>query len=422
MSSILLYHHLGLGDHFMCHGIVREYCKKYEKVAIFCYPHNYPTVSFMYRDLPNLMIIQSDDAAAKELISKNVSQPEGSKYDEIKIVGFQNLNRTDGIPLEWQFYQIAGVPLEKKWDSFFIKRDLEKEQALFKKVAPEGDYAFIHEDIPRKYIIKRELISENCATFTPGREFANNAIDYCTIIEKAKEVHVIDSSFMFLIDCLPYHNPNQKLYIHRYARDNNEWQLPILKKDWRIFIERHDKRQPVRDVLEQLSNSALPLLGTAFTKRLVRKIFRTMNWSMIRPKRPDLKALIQRYVPGKSFIAVYSEENDTNKNILTAKETGAQEARALDLNTLKKSPAADIVFYSGALSKNPSPLKLLKQLRSITNQILILNAPSILKTSNKKSGEDFTPSEIEKMATEAGFEVREKHLFPLETCFVFRAI
>ena len=35
MSEIYLYHHLGLGDHISCHGIVRYYCEKYNKVKIF---------------------------------------------------------------------------------------------------------------------------------------------------------------------------------------------------------------------------------------------------------------------------------------------------------------------------------------------------------------------------------------------------
>src|SRR3989344_7490290 len=419
MSSILLYHHLGLGDHFMCHGIVREYCKKYEKVGIFCYAHNYPTVSFMYRDLPNLTIIQGDDAAAKEFIGQNASRSGKSKYDEVKIIGFQNLNRNDGIPLEWQFYQIAGVPIEKKWDSFFIKRDFKKEQALFKKVAPKGDYVFIHDDIPRKYVIKKELINKNYTMFTPGKESTNNIIDYCTIIEKAKEIHVIDSSFMFLIDCLPYSNPNQKLYIHRYARDNNEWQLPILKKDWYIFIERHDKREPVRDLLQKLSNSSVSMLNTTLVKRVVRKIFMTMNWSMIRPKRPDLKALIQRYVPGKSLAVISTERTAKNPYVAAAQETGAI---TINTTTIEKAVSADIVFYSEMSSKNPNSFVLFNQLRSLTNQILILNTPSVIKTSNKKSKGDLTPGDIESMLNQAGFKIREKHLFPLETCFVCRAV
>jgi hypothetical protein len=35
------------------------------------------------------------------------------------------------------------------------------------------------------------------------------------VIEKATEVHVIDSSFLHLVECL---KPKGKLYWHRYAR------------------------------------------------------------------------------------------------------------------------------------------------------------------------------------------------------------
>ena len=69
----------------MCNGIVREYCKRYDQVVIFSKPHNYPTISFMYRDLSNLTIIRGDDTFAKEFIQLNASKPKGQKYDEVKI-------------------------------------------------------------------------------------------------------------------------------------------------------------------------------------------------------------------------------------------------------------------------------------------------------------------------------------------------
>ena len=60
------------------------------------------------------------------------------------------------------------------------------------------------------------------------------------VIEKAAEIHVIDSSFLSLIDCLQYENKSQKLYFHKYAREygkqkNNEWVYPVLRKDWQII-------------------------------------------------------------------------------------------------------------------------------------------------------------------------------------------
>lgn len=414
MSSVLIYHHLGLGDHFMCHGIVREYCKKYDRVALFCYPHNYPTVSFMYRDLSNLTIIKSDDASAKRLIEENSSQPPEAQYDEIKIIGFQNLNRTDGIPLEWQFYKIAGIPFEKKWSSFFIKRDFNREQTLFEKVAPKEEYLFVHEDIPRKYEIKRELLNENCAIFTPRKEFTDNLIDYCTIIEKAKEVHVIDSSFMFLIDCLPYHNPDQKLFIHRYARENNEWQLPILKKDWYILTSNNTDNEPIKDFLRWLHNSKTPIF-----KRITRKIFRVMGWIMHRPKAPNLGALVQRHVPGKSFIAIHSPARDNKKEIFLAQETGAIKTMLIDLKKNTPTDSADIVFYSGELPEEPRVL--LRQLHSITTEILIFSTPSTL-SKNMHIATTLTPHSIESLLEEARFSVREKYIFPHESCFVCRVI
>lgn len=237
MSKVLLYHHLGLGDHFMCHGIVREYCKKYEKVAIFSLPHNYVSVSFMFRDLKNLTIIQGDDAFAENFILLNASASGTDKCDQIKKVGFEYLNRRSDVSLEEQFYAIAGVDISKKWDSFFVQRDFAQEQALFEKTAPRGDYAFLHEDVERKFLISRKKIDKDLAIYIPDRALTENIFDYCTIIEKAKEIHVIDSSFMFLIDLLTYENPSQKLYIHRYARENAVWLLPILKKKWGVLTK-----------------------------------------------------------------------------------------------------------------------------------------------------------------------------------------
>ncbi len=405
MSSILLYHHLGLGDHFMCHGIVREYCKKYSQVTIFCYPHNYSTVSFMYRDIPNITIIKGNDSFAKEFINQNTSQSGASKYNEVKILGFQNLDRSTGVPLEWQFYQLAGVPFDKKWSSFFIDRDLKKEQEIFEKITPKTDYAFIHDDAERGYGIKRNLVNKNYVQITPDRSITENIIDYCTVIENAKEIHVIDSSFMFLIDCLPYNNPDQKLYIHRYARDNNEWQLPILRKDWYIFIKPHNKKEPLKDFLQWVSDIKIPLLGGSLTKRAVRKIFTIMGWSMMRPKRPDIKALIQRHVPGKSFAVVFADDKN-NTYITAAQETGATTTTS---GSIEKMSPADIIFCAEAFSQSSDPRAFLKKLHAITKETLILNTTK------------YTPNLLEQMLVEAGFEAREKHLFLSEVCFVCRA-
>jgi hypothetical protein len=235
MSSVILYHHLGLGDHFICHGIVREYAKRYARIAIFAKSQNIVSVRFMFRDLKNVCVIEGDDVFARGFIFLNKFKIWIWRYDEVKKIGFEDLKRDPSLPFEKEFYQMAGVPFEKKWDSFHIDRDKSREDALFVKAGLKAPYAFVHDDRARNYGIDDKRIPAGLSPFRPKKEYTPNIIDYCGVIEKAQEIHVIDSSFMFLIDCLQYENPDQKLYVHRYARVNIEWSLPILKKKWIIL-------------------------------------------------------------------------------------------------------------------------------------------------------------------------------------------
>lgn len=479
MSSIILYHHLGLGDHIMCHGIVREYCKKYEKAAIFTLPQNYPSVSFMYKDLKNLTIIKGDKIFAQNFISANASKPENEKYDYVKIVGFQNLNWHSAIPLEKQFYNIAGVDLSKKWDNFFIERDLQRERNLFKKSALKEDYAFVHDDVKRNYKIKEDKIGKNLKIFKPNPELTDNIFDYITIIENAKEIHVIDSSFMFLIDCLKYENPNQKLFIHRYARENDNWKLPILKKDWQVFTLKNNTRELLRYIPALLYKYKMFFLNHIFIKRAKRK-FRTITGKHLNPQiKPDTENLIRRYVPGKSFIDISCMWKTSGKNAFIAEDAGAAKTTLLDscpeteefINAKNEKKSSvnfilgeiispditnkieqhDIVFCDDILHNAPDILYFLKCLNTICNETLILYTSCIPEIPGMKNISVFlpmldsrqmsfwkknknyeqesghtdifwrlTPSCIDSLLQCAGFEIKEKYIFPYEASFVCR--
>lgn len=233
MSSLLLYHPLGLGDHIACNGLVREQCAQYDRVGLFCFPNNEPSVSFMYRDLHNLRLhIIRSHKEASWFSFKNKFNLTRTHYDMILPVG--SFDTESGIKYERQFYNSVGLPLEAKWNSFFVERNTEREQALAQKLHVAGSYTFLHDDT--RYPIDLTKISTPFPVLRPDKNFTNNIFDYCGILEHAKEIHVIDSSFMFLIDCLPYTNPQQRLIVHRYARENMAWNLPILKKNWEILL------------------------------------------------------------------------------------------------------------------------------------------------------------------------------------------
>jgi hypothetical protein len=211
---------------------VREYAKRYKRVGLFSIPKFAAFVRFMFRDLPNLEVIEVETQRDKHLYPiKNFFTLGARRYEGIKKIW--NVDFETGIPSEYQFYKIAGVPFEKKWESFHIVRDPAREAALAQKLKLSDKYVFVHDD--HRYPIDDARISSSLRTFRVGPGLTDNLFDFCDVIEKAEEIHVIDSSFMFLIDCLPYEAPNQKLFVHRYARPNAAWNLPILKKPWVIL-------------------------------------------------------------------------------------------------------------------------------------------------------------------------------------------
>jgi len=217
MSEIYLYHHLGLGDHISCHGIVRCYCEKYEKVNLFVKENNYKNVSYMYNDIKNINFLIGDDSYAQNYLIQN-------KIENVKIIGFNLLSNSKN--LELQFYEMAGLPIESKWKKFYIKRDIEKEKKIFSLNGLEkGNYIFLHKG---DYDIREEYISKGLKVVEPKD---HGLFDWMYVIENAKEIHCIDSSFLCLIDCMDLKN-EINLYNHRYVRDYPEWIKLWTNKKW----------------------------------------------------------------------------------------------------------------------------------------------------------------------------------------------
>lgn len=229
----MIYHPLGLGDHIVCNGLVREQCKRYDRVGLFCFPNNETSVSFLYRDLKNfrLHVIRSHKDAARFSFRNRFTWGD-THYDSILHVGSFDIE--SGIKYERQMYKFAELPLEILWSSFSVERDGERERSLSQKMHAVGPYLFLHDDA--RYPINHKKISSTLPMLRPDTSLTDNIFDYCGVLEQAEEIHVMDSSFMFLVDCLSYTNPRQRLFVHRYARENMEWNLPVLKKDWQIIL------------------------------------------------------------------------------------------------------------------------------------------------------------------------------------------
>ncbi len=231
MSSIVVYHPVGLGDHLACSGIVRTYATTHDRVGVFCLEQNYPSVSALYRDLPNVTVLRvRSHRDIQRFRLRNAMHLTRNHYD--RVLNVRVLDEESGIQYEKQLYRSANVPIENLWDKFLLQRDAAAERALMEKLHAPGAYQFIHEDA--RFPLTPTKLS-NLPALRPDLALTKNIFDYCSVIECAQEINVMDSSFMFLVDCLDYTAPNQKRFIHRYARPNMPWNLPLLRKQWTIL-------------------------------------------------------------------------------------------------------------------------------------------------------------------------------------------
>jgi len=221
INSIYIYHHLGLGDVIICNAIVRSYAEKYDKVFVFSKPKNLNNTLWMYRDNPEIRIISMEDFEIKQFMKI------GSQNNYL-IIGHEELFKVldkGAETFDQIFYRMANIPFEDKWNKFFIQRDLEKEkEAFYKLKLKDGEeYIFIHESPERK--IYKNINSKIKKIFPDNMNLS--LFDYLYIIEKAKEVHVMNSSFMNIIDCMQLKNTG--LFYHEYARPGLN---ATLKLDW----------------------------------------------------------------------------------------------------------------------------------------------------------------------------------------------
>jgi len=229
---LYIYHHLGLGDHFICNGLVREIIKKneFDTYILFVKNRNYVTIKNMYLDIKNLDFYIVDDNNGDVEI-RNMLEHNKNNI----VVGYfanfwgSNFSKT----MDENFYKQANVSHDCRWTSFKINRNLDNEQKLYDKYNITSEYIFIHDDDDRKI----KTFRKDLQIIKPINNITDNVLDYMKIIENATEIHCIDSSFKSLIESI---DVNGKLFFHQYASQvyklyKGEWGLPLIKKNWIIL-------------------------------------------------------------------------------------------------------------------------------------------------------------------------------------------
>lgn len=214
----IIYHHLGLGDHFICNGLVREIVKNNpQEYILLAKGHNFSTVCKMYSDIEMQIVNIKDDDDANKFISEN-------KECNVLRIGFEFLDTTT-CSFDESFYRQFKIPFIKRWSSFFMPRDKVRELEVFKNYnVKENEYIFVHDDITRGFNIN--INGNNIVK--PRTGITDNIGDFMYLVENAKEIHCIDSSFRMMIDSFDF--SHKKLFFHTRVR--TETLLANSKNKW----------------------------------------------------------------------------------------------------------------------------------------------------------------------------------------------
>lgn len=201
---IYIYHHLGLGDHIICNGIIRHYRETYEKVYVFVKPHNFENVSHMYRDDENIILLPiGEDSDVENYINQNNIE------DKVLRVGFSSLYSVNHTKFDEGFYKTVNLPFSYRFEKFHFLRDRDIEEKVFIELNPENKkYIFIH-GVDRDKVRNDLLIIDNPTQY--------NIFNLLKLIENAEEVHLMESSIKNLVNSYKFDKP--KFYFHKYSRN-----------------------------------------------------------------------------------------------------------------------------------------------------------------------------------------------------------
>lgn len=206
--NAFIYHHLGLGDHIICNGLVRYLIAKcgLKTVSLIVKSSNINNIKRMYRDKPEIeFFIINDDSEFLQFYQDNKNTP-------LIKVGFDKCINSQ---FDRSFYDSVKVPFVERWNSWYIERDEEQENAVLKELNIDYDYIFVHNE---SSVGTFDLnISSHLKQIKPVKLTSEKSIfDWIKVIENAKEIHVINSSFAHLANSLTLSN---KLFYHdiKYA-------------------------------------------------------------------------------------------------------------------------------------------------------------------------------------------------------------
>lgn len=265
MRAGFMTHALGIGDHVVFNGMTRRLLVEHQLDTIYVTAwHQYQKmVEFMFRDDNRIKvvgipsggeyqairhIIQSTNPGCVYILGHEVLP--GQPYDDLikpgmgfYQVAWTYLEKQTTDVLQKCFYDFMEIDWKHRFISCYYSRDMQQEDRVFNKLNPDNeDYIFILDDASRGHSMNMDKVANlNDKNYKVIYNDKNeNMFYFGTILQNAKQVHVMESSLRSLIEVLPMEET--ELYYHQYIRNTDRMIIngkinPIeTRKPWQVIL------------------------------------------------------------------------------------------------------------------------------------------------------------------------------------------
>ena len=237
-KRLFIVHHLGLGDHLICNGLYREKADNYKRVVFLVKRRNGKTVKRMLSDVGNISVLEVP--ATFSFLSDRLQSAIGKVllvfgWTILRLGSFGKDFMREGCSnsFDEQFYDQAGVSFDMRWERGTIPRDSRQEALTLRiLVGNAKEHVFVHDDVDRGFHIENRYLPSDVKVVRPIPYLGLDFFSHAAVIETAKEVHLMGSSFLALAQGLRLESP---AFVHDYARSDtasNPRLRQTLKGNW----------------------------------------------------------------------------------------------------------------------------------------------------------------------------------------------
>ncbi len=215
-NSVVVHHHLGLGDSIICNGIINYLTSALNITVYLPVKENYlEMMSFLYIENKKVKIFPVKNETRDKDI-ENFS--ERNKLDILKI-GFDKVKKDE---FNKSFYKQLDLPYEYTHEYFLLPQNKtlnnELKKHLYDYYNIKGtSHTLVHNESSLKKYELNILDAENVIYINKESDIFGNIFLYTDLIMSAKEIHCINGSFLHLVERI---KTPSKLYYHHLRKNN----------------------------------------------------------------------------------------------------------------------------------------------------------------------------------------------------------